>query len=125
MRFDDQLAINQLETFSHAGQAESPALTRDLDVEPRAFITNNQVDGVPDSAKMHLETPRLTVSYSVVQGFLKDSEETEGQRRRYVTWNVLVAEVNLDVSLSRELPAETAHCGHHAQMQQPWRVELV
>ena len=52
---DDQLATYQLQTFLHAGQAESQASTRPIDVEANAFITNGEVDDVPGSAKMHIE----------------------------------------------------------------------
>ena len=125
LRLDDQLATYQLQTFLHAGQAESQASTRRIDVEANAFITNGEVDDVPGSAKMHIEMRGPTVPYSVVQCFLKDPEETERNVRRHTPRNVLVAEINPDVFLPRELLTETPHRGHNAQMQQPWRVQLV
>ena len=125
LRLDEQLATDQLQTFLHAGQAESQASTRRIDVEANAFITNGEIDGVPGSAKMHIEMPDPAVSHRVVQGFLEDPEETERHVRRDTPRNVLVAEINLDVFLPRELLTETPHRGHNAQMQQPWRVQLV
>ena len=107
MRLDDQLATYQLQTFLHAGQAESQASTRRIDVEANAFITNGEMDGVPGSAKMHIEMPGPAVSHPVVQGFLEDPEETERNVRRYTARNVLVAEINPDVFLPGELLTET------------------
>jgi hypothetical protein len=40
LRLDEQLATDQLQTFFHAGQTESRASTRGIDVEANAFITN-------------------------------------------------------------------------------------
>ena len=82
LRLDEQLATYQLQTFLHAGQAESQASTRRIDVEANAFITNGEMDGVPGSAKMHIEMPGPAVSHRVVQGFLEDPEETERHVRR-------------------------------------------
>src|SRR4029077_19189865 len=115
----------QLQTFLHAGQAESQASTRRIDVEANAFITNGEMNGVSSSTKMHIEMPDPAVSHRVVQRFLEDPEETERHLRRYTLRHVLAAEINLDVFLPRELPTETPHCSDHAQMQQPWRVQLV
>lgn len=122
LRLDDQIATDQLQAFHHASQAESRATTRRIDVEANAFITNGEVDGVPSSAKMDIEMPGSTVPYSVVQGFLKDSEETERNVGRHTARDVLVAEINPNVLLPREFLTETPHRGHNAQMQQPWRV---
>src|SRR4051794_22817898 len=109
MRLDDQLAADQLQTFLHAGEAESRAPARRIDIEANAVVANGQVEGVPGSAKAHIEMMDPAVSHRVVQGFLKDAEETE----RYIRWhtgrNVLVAERNLDVFLPRELAAEPPH----------------
>jgi hypothetical protein len=99
VRLDDQLATDQVQTLLHAGQAESHASTRRIDVEADAFITHGEVDGVPGSAKMHIEMPRPTVPDAVVQGFLKDPEETERDVSRHTLRNVLVAEINSDVFL--------------------------
>ena len=125
LRLDEQLATYQFQTFLHAGQAESQASIRRIDVEANTFITNGEIDGVPGSAKMHIEMPDPAVSHRVVQGFLEDPEETERHVRRYTARNVLVAEINLDAFLPRELSTETPHCGDNAQKQQPWRVQLV
>src|SRR4029450_3162511 len=116
LRLDEQLATDQLQTFLHAGQAESQASTRRIDVEANAFITNGEMDGVPGSAKIDIEMPDPAVSHRVVQGFLEDPEETERHVGRYAPRNVLVAEINLDGVLPRELPAETSYGGHNAQM---------
>jgi hypothetical protein len=99
LRLDDQLAAYQLQAFLHAGQAESHASTRRIDIEANAIITNGEMNGVPGSAKMHSEMLRPAVSHPVVQGFLEDSEETERNVRRYTAWNVLVPEINPDVFL--------------------------
>ena len=125
LRLDEQLTTDQLQTFLHAGQAESQASIRRIDVEANTFITNGEIDGVLGSAKIHIEMPNLAVSHRVVQCFLENSEETERHVRRYAARHVLVAEVDLDVSLTRELSTETPHCGRNAQMEQPWRVQLV
>jgi hypothetical protein len=47
--------------------------------------------------------PDAAVSHRVVQGFLEDPEETERHVGRYTPRSVLVAEINLDVFLPREL----------------------
>ena len=108
-----------------AAQTESPAPTRRRsDVEANAFIANREVDGVPGSAKMHIETPDPAVSHPVLQGFLEDPEETERNLGRHAPGNVLVAEINPDVLLPRQLLTEPPYRGHHAQMQQPRRVQL-
>ncbi len=125
LRLDEQLATYKLQTFLHAGQAESHASIRLIDVEANTFITNGEIDGVPGSAKMHIEMPDLAVSHRVVEGFLEDPEETERHVRRDTARNVLGAEINLGAFLPRELFTETPHGGHNAQMQQPWRVQLV
>ena len=125
MRLDEQLATDQLETFPHAGQTESATSIRRIDVEANTFITNREIDGVPGSAKMHIEMPDLAVSHRVLQGFLEDPEKTERHVRRYTARNVLGSEINLEAFLPGELATETAHCGHNAQIQQPWRVQLV
>jgi hypothetical protein len=125
LRLDEQLATYQLQTFLHAGQAESPASIRSIDVEANPFITNGEIDGVPGSAKMHIEMPDPAVSHRVVQSFLEDPEQTERHVGRYPGRNVLVAEINLGAFLTREFSTETPHCGHDAHMQQPWRVQLV
>jgi len=125
VRLDDQLATYQLQTFLHAGQAESQASTRRIDVEANAIITNREVDGVSGSAKMHIEMPGPAVSHTVVQGLLEDPEETERNVRRHTPRNVLVAEIYSDVFLRGELRTETPHRSRNAQMQQPWRVQFV
>ena len=83
------------------------------------------MDGVPGSAKMHIEMRSPTVPYSVVQCFLKDPEETERNVRRHTPRNGLVAKINPDDVLPREFLAKTPQLGHNAQMQQPRRVQLV
>jgi hypothetical protein len=125
LRFDQQLATYQLETFPHAGHAKSEPLTRRIDVEANAFITNREMDGVLGAAKLDMEMPDPAVSDRVVQGFLEDPEQTERHVRRYAPRNVLVAEIDRDVVLPRQLATETSHGGHNTQMQQPWRVQLV
>src|SRR5688572_22757797 len=74
LRLDEQLAPDQLQAFLHAGQAETQASIRHIDVEADTFVTNGEVDGVPRSAKVHVETTDPAVSHSVVQGFLQDAE---------------------------------------------------
>ena len=125
VRLDEQLATDQLQTFLHAGQAESYAAIRLIDVEASTFITNGEIDGVPGSAKLHIETPDLAVSHRVVQGLLEDPEEAERDVSRDAARNVLAAEINLGAFLVRQLFAETLHRGHDAQVQQPRRVQLV
>ena len=125
LRLDEQLAIYQLETFLHAGQAKSHASTRRIDVEANAFIPNGEINGVPVSAKMHIEVTHAAVSNGVAEGFLEDPEQTERRVIRYTPRNLLGAKNDLDVFLPRDLPTETPHCGHNAEKQEPWRVQLV
>ena len=80
-----------------------PGLDSPHRVEADTFVTNGEIDGVPGSAKMHIEMPDPAVSHRVVQGFLEDPEETERHVRRYTLRNVLEAEINLDMFLPREL----------------------
>ena len=105
--------------------AEAQASTCRLDVEADAIIANGEVDGVFGPAKTHIEMLGPAVPHPVVQGFLADAEEAERHVRSHTPWNVLVAEINPDVFLPRELFTETPHRGHDAQMQQPWRVQFV
>ena len=98
---------------------------RRIDVEANTFITNGEIECIPRSEKMHIEMPDPAMSHRVVQGFLEDPEEAERHVRRYIARNVLGAEINLGPVLARELFTETPHGGHDAQMQQPWRVQLV
>jgi hypothetical protein len=125
LRLDEQLATDELETFPHAVQAQSQASTRRIDVKANAFITNGEMDGVAGSAKMDIELPDPAVPHRVMQRFLEYPEETERHVGRYAPRNVLMAEINLDVFLPRKLPRETLHCGHNAQIHQPWRMQLV
>ena len=74
---------------------------------------------------MHIEPTDPAVSHRVVQGFLEDPEQAERRVVRYIPGNLLGAKHDLDLFLPRDLPTETPHCGHNAQKQQPWRVQLV
>src|SRR5688572_116703 len=125
MRSDQQLATYQLQTLLHAGQTEAQTSSCCLDVEANTVITNGEINAVTSSAKTHIEMPDSAVSHRVVQCFLENPEETERHVRRYGAGNVLVAEINFGAFLHRELFTETLHCRHHAQMQQPWRAQVV
>ena len=125
VRLDDQLATHQLQAFLHAGEAEPHASIRFLDVEAHAVIANGEIDGVSGPAKMHVEMPDLAVSHRVVQGLLEDPEEAERHVRRNVARNVLGAEIDGGALLPRELFTEAPHGRRDAEMQQPWRVQLV
>ena len=125
LRLDDQLATNQLQTFFHAGEAEPHPSIRGLDVEADTPIADSEIDGVPVSTKMHIEMPGPAVSHRVVHGLLQDAEQAQRKVRRDISRDVLAAEIDLGAFLTRELVAEAAHCRHHSQMEQPWRMQLV
>ena len=125
LRLDDQLATDQLQTFLHAGEAEPRASVRCLDVEADSLITNRELDGVAGSAKMDLEMPGAAVAHRIVHGLLEDPEQTKRQVRGDIFRDVLAAEIDPGAFLARELATEAPHRGHHAQMEQPWRMQLV
>jgi len=54
LRLDGQLATDQLQTFLHAGHAESQTSIRRLDVEANTFIANGEIECAPRSEKMHI-----------------------------------------------------------------------
>ena len=70
LRLDDQLTTHQLETFLHAGQAESETSIRRLHVEAYSFITNGEIDGVAGAPESYVETADLAVSHRVVTTIL-------------------------------------------------------
>jgi hypothetical protein len=118
-RFDcdsmTSLAAYQLQAFLHAGQAESHASTRRIDIEANAIITNGEMDGVPGSAKMHSEMLRPAVSHPVVQGLPGGLGRDRAKCQAYTARNVLVPGNQSRRFLPGELPTETAHRGRNAR----------
>ena len=78
LRFDEQLATDQLQAFPHAGEAKSQAsIRRRHDIEASTLITNGEVDRVSRATKMDIELTDAAVSHRVVEGLLRHSEEAE------------------------------------------------
>jgi hypothetical protein len=95
------------QTFLHAGQAESLASTRRIDVEADAFIANGEIDGVPGSAKMGREriwNRRSVRSYQLLRRNADSLRVAPGRRLASLmpaSWNHIVEWLGLLDGLRR------------------------
>src|SRR5690242_12066643 len=73
-----QRASERIEPFDHADETE-PFPPRGPDLEADAVVRYRHRKSVVASAQMHRRLTRATVLDRVLQGFLRDPVETEGQ----------------------------------------------
>lgn len=106
-----ELSIYQTEALAHADKAESTTIHRILPIEADAFVSHGQTDSIFRAAHFDCEVLIRAVLNGILQSFLKNAKQAEGN----FSWNVCgyigVDEFDLDLSLFSQLTAETLGSG--------------
>ena len=109
LRVDGQLPAHDPQPFLHAGQAEPRPPHRLERVKAGARIVDGQVDRVDVTVQSDVGVSRLAMLDDVLQGFLQDAVETQGDFRRQRFRDVLEVNVSRDTMPTRQLFAEPSH----------------
>jgi len=115
LRVDGQLPADDFQPLFHAGQAESGPSHRLVRVKAGARILDCQDEGVVLTAQRDLGMSRPAMLDDVLQGFLQDAVETQGDFPRLRFRDVLEVNVNRDSMPFGQLFAESRRCRFQPQ----------
>ena len=106
LRVDGKLPANDFQPLLHAGQAEPGPSHRLVRVKAGARVLDGQVDGVDVTVQRDVGVSRHAVLDDILQGFLQDAVETQGDFRWQRFRDVLEVNVNRDTMPIGQLFAE-------------------
>jgi hypothetical protein len=78
LRVNEEFSVNQLDPLLHADEPNPSAGPASRDVKTCPVIGDAQVNFPVVPAKLYLELPRAAVFQRIVQGFLQDAEQGQG-----------------------------------------------
>ena len=81
LRVDEKLPAHDLQPLLHAGQAEPRPSDGFVRVEAGARVLDCQIDGADLTVQRDLGASRHAMLDDILEGFLQDAVETEGDLR--------------------------------------------
>ena len=97
LRVDGKLPAHDLQPLLHAGQAEPRPSHGFVRVEAGARVLDCQIDGADLTVQRDVGVSRHAMLEDILEGFLQDAVETEGDFRWQRFRDVLEMHVNRDV----------------------------
>jgi hypothetical protein len=118
LRVDGKLPIQQLQPLRHADKAKPMGVHCPSDVKSGPRIAHGEANHIRSIAQLYIEVPHTAVLHGILQSFLQDAEEAEGNLLRKCAWDLIMSKDDLDILLVRELFAECTHGTSNAQILQ-------
>ena len=106
LRVDGKLPANDFQPLLHAGQAEPGPSHRLVRVKAGARVLDCQIDGVDLTVQRDVGVSRHAMLDDILQGFLQDAVETQGDFPWQRFRDVLEVNVNRDTMPIGQLFAE-------------------
>ena len=125
LRLDGKLPANDFQPLLHAGQAESGPSYRLVRVKAGSRILDGQVDGVDVTVERDVGLSRHAMLDDILQGFLQDAVEAQGDFPWQRLRDVLAVHVNRDAMPIGQLFAEASRRRFQPQQFQSRRVKVV